>query len=169
MFKIVQHFKTALEECHDVKSKLPNLHKANVKKLTKKSQKKIMIFIIRLHFAMYVLNILEGKKWKLDFATFPELKKLLSELEYDLTMVEKLDEHNPIPNLPIMTNDGIPTCITAIKTELADMKQSIDRVQTILDNFSTELQFTVAVTRATMLEGLVKKEPKEGNDSDSIM
>jgi hypothetical protein len=29
------------------------------------------------------------------------------------------------------------------------------------------LQFALAVTRATMLEGLVKKEPKEGNDSNS--
>jgi hypothetical protein len=51
----------------------------------------------------------------LDFATFPELQKVLLELESDLMMVEKLDEHNPIPNLPIMTNDGIPTCIMAIK------------------------------------------------------
>jgi hypothetical protein len=65
---------------------------------------------------------LEAKKWKLDFATFPELQKVLSELESDLRMVEKLDEHKPIPNLSITTNDGIPTCIKAIKTELADMK-----------------------------------------------
>jgi hypothetical protein len=71
---------------------------------------------------------LEGKKWKLDFAAFPELQKLLSELESDLMTVEKLDEHNPIPNLPITTNDGIPTCITAIKMKLADMEQSIDQV-----------------------------------------
>jgi hypothetical protein len=67
MFKIVQHFKAALEECRDVKSKFPNLHKANVKKLTKKSQKKIMIFIVRLHFAMYLLNILGGKKMEIGF------------------------------------------------------------------------------------------------------
>jgi hypothetical protein len=80
-----------------------------------------------------------------------------------------VDKHKPIPNLSITTNDGIPTCITAIKMEVADMKQSIYRDQTILDNFSTELQFAIAVTRATMLEGLVKKEPKEKNDLDSIM
>ena len=59
-FEIVQHFKSALEECRDVKSKLPNLYRANLKKLTKKSQKKIMIFVVRLHFAMYVLNTLEN-------------------------------------------------------------------------------------------------------------
>jgi hypothetical protein len=48
-----------------------------------------------------MLNNLEGKKWKLDFATFPELKKVLLELESDLTMVEKLDKHKPNFNLPI--------------------------------------------------------------------
>jgi hypothetical protein len=42
-------------------------------------------------------------------------------------MVEKLDEHKPIPNLPIATNNGIPTFIMAIKMELAYMKQSIDQ------------------------------------------
>jgi hypothetical protein len=46
------------------------------------------------------------------------------------------------------------------------MEQSIVRVQTILDNFSTEFKLAVAETRATMLEGLLKKEPKEGNDLD---
>ena len=67
-FEIVQHFKSALEECWDVKSKLPNLYRANIKKLTKKSQKKIMIFVVRLHFAMYVLNTLEeGKKMEIGF------------------------------------------------------------------------------------------------------
>jgi hypothetical protein len=65
-FKIVQHFKTALEECRD-KSKFPNLHKANVNKLTKKSQVKIIIFIVRLHFAMHMLNIFEGKKMEIGF------------------------------------------------------------------------------------------------------
>jgi hypothetical protein len=57
----------------------------------------------------------------------------MSELEFDLLMVEKLGEHKPTLNLPI------PTCIKAIKIELAfivkaredifkeldDMKQSI--------------------------------------------
>ena len=68
-FKIVQHFKSALEECHDIKSKFPNLYRANLKKLTKKSQKKIMIFVIKLHFAMYVLNTLEEgpKKMEIGF------------------------------------------------------------------------------------------------------
>jgi hypothetical protein len=81
MFKIAQHFKTALEECRDIKSKLPNLHKANVKKLTKKSQKKIMIFVVRLHFAMYMLNILGREKngnWILPL--FPNYKKFCRNL-----------------------------------------------------------------------------------------
>jgi hypothetical protein len=45
-----------------------------------------MIFVVRLHFAMHVMNIItEGrKKWKLDFATFPELQKVILELESDI-------------------------------------------------------------------------------------
>jgi hypothetical protein len=181
-FKMVQHFKTALEECHDVTEyDFPKLLKANVNKLTKKSQKKIMIFVVRLHFAMHVLNILEkGKKWKLDFFTFPELQKVMLELELDLKMVEKLDENKPSPNAPIMTDDGISSRITAIKMELAsivearqdmvkeleEMRQSLDRVTTNLDNFSTYIELVIVKNRATMLEGLLKKDSKEETDSD---
>jgi hypothetical protein len=40
MFKIAQHFKTALEECRDVKSNLPNLHKGQCKEVEKKITEK---------------------------------------------------------------------------------------------------------------------------------
>jgi hypothetical protein len=50
---------------------------------------------------------LKAKKWKLDLATFPDLRKVMLELEFDLKMVEKLDKEKPSPNPPTMTNDGI--------------------------------------------------------------
>lgn len=62
------------------------------------------------------------------------------ELELDLKMVEKLDEDKPSPNAPIMTNDGISSCITAIKTELAsivearqDMVKELEEMRQSLD------------------------------------
>ena len=165
-FEIVQHFKSALEECRDVKSELPNLYRANLKKLTKKSQKKIMIFVVRLHFAMYVLNTLENgpKKWKLDFATFPELREVLSELESDIMMEEKVDEHELSPNKTELV--CVAEARDDIVKELDDMKQCIVRVQTILNNISTELQSTIAKTVATMLEEHLKKLSKEESHSD---
>jgi hypothetical protein len=43
-------------------------------------------------------------------------------------MVEKLDKHKPSLNLTIMTNDGIPTCIMAMKTELASIVEAREDV-----------------------------------------
>jgi hypothetical protein len=72
----------------------------------------------------------------------------MSELEFDLKMVEKLDECKPSFNPPIVANNGISICIMAIKTELAsvvearedivkeleEMRQSIDRVTFFFEN-----------------------------------
>jgi hypothetical protein len=62
------------------------------------------------------------------------------ELELDLKMVEKLDENKPSPNAPIMTDDGISSRITAIKTELAsivearqDMVKELEEMRQSLD------------------------------------
>jgi hypothetical protein len=58
----------------------------------KKSQKKIMIFVVRLYFTNYVVNnIKHYEKLKMNFATFPELCAVVSELEYDLKIAVKLD------------------------------------------------------------------------------
>jgi hypothetical protein len=128
-----------------------------------------MIFIVRLHFAMYVLNTLgEGpKKWKLDFATFPELQKVISELESDIIMEEKVDKHKPSPNK--MELECVAEARDDIVKELDDMKQCIVRVQTILNNIHTKLQSTVAKTVATMLEEHLKKGRTEESDSDGTM
>jgi hypothetical protein len=84
-----------------------------------------MIFVVRLHFAMYVLNTVEEgpKKWKLDFATFPELEKVLSELESDIMMEEKVDEHKLIPN----------------KTELVCVAEARDDIVKELDDIYNKL------------------------------
>jgi hypothetical protein len=95
-YKIVKHCKTALQECPDMAvSKFPHLYDANLNKLLKKSQRKIMIFVVRLHYAVHVVNNIEttSEKWKMDFATFPELHNVLSELEFDLKMSDKSDTH----------------------------------------------------------------------------
>jgi len=125
-----------------------------------------MIFVIKLHFAMYVLNTLEEgpKKWKLDFATFPELQKVLSELESDIMMEEKMDEHELRPNKTELVF-GAEARDDIVK-ELDDMKQCIVRVQTILNNICTELQSTIAKTVATMLEEHLKKGSKEESQLD---
>jgi hypothetical protein len=125
-----------------------------------------MIFVIKLHFAMYVLNTLEEgpKKWKLDFATFPELQKVLSELESDIMMEEKMDEHELRPNKTELV--CVAEARDDIVKELDDMKQCIVRVQTILNNIRTELQSTIAKTVATMLEEHLKKGSKEESQLD---
>jgi hypothetical protein len=166
--KIVHHFKTALDECRDVtESEFPNLYKANVSKLTKKSQKKIMIFVVRLHFAIYVLKMLRGKKGlKWDFATFPELQQVMAELEFDLTMVEKLDEHKPSPKMPIMTNGRVPTSVMEIITELASIVQSREVIVKELDYMKESIVRVQTSLEAAFYKGLLKKEPKEGTDSE---
>jgi hypothetical protein len=115
-----------------------------------------------------VLNTLENgpKKWKLDFATFPELREVLSELESDIMMEEKVDEHELSPNKTELV--CVAVARDDIVKELDDMKQCIVRgVETILNNISTELQSTIATTVATMLEQHLKKLSKEeSGDSD---
>jgi hypothetical protein len=70
-FKIIQYFKTAFEECRDVKSKFPNLHKANVSKLTKNHRRRLWSLSSGFILLCTCWIFLEAKNWKLDFATFP--------------------------------------------------------------------------------------------------
>jgi Lon protease-like protein len=77
------------------------------------------------------------------------------ELESDIIMEEKVDEHKLSPNK--MELVCVAEARDDIVKELDDMKQCIVRVQTILNNISTELQSTIAMTMATMLEEHLKK------------
>jgi hypothetical protein len=60
----------------------------------------------------------------LDFATFPELQKVLSELESDLMMEEKVNEHKLNPNKTELACIAVEASDDIVK-ELDDMKQSI--------------------------------------------
>jgi Lon protease-like protein len=98
----------------------------------------------------------------LDFATFPELQKVLSELNSDIMMEEKVNEHKLSPNKTELV--CVAEARDDIIKELDDMKQCIVRVQTILNNISTKLQSTVAKTVATMVEEHLKKGHAEESD-----
>jgi len=180
-YRIVKHFKTALQECADMtRSKFPHLYDANVNKLLKKSQRKIMIFVVRLHYAVHVVNNIESsEKWKMDFATFPELHDVLSELEFDLKMSDKSDTHKSSRNSPATTTEAISTRITAIRMELElcgstrenmvkeleELRESIDRAQTCVDNFSIDMKLFEAETKASILENIYK-EGRRGIESE---
>jgi Lon protease-like protein len=99
----------------------------------------------------------------LDFATFPELQKVLLELESDIIMEEKVDKHKLSPNKTELV--CVAEARDEIIKELDYMKQCIVRVQTILNNISTKLQSTVAKTVATMVEENLKKGRTEESDS----
>jgi hypothetical protein len=88
----------------------------------------------------------------------------MSELESDIIMEEKVDEHKLNPNKTELV--CIAEARDDIVKELDDMKQCIVRVQTILNNISTELQLSIAMTVATMLEEHLKKG-RMGGESES--
>jgi hypothetical protein len=184
-YKIAKYFKTALEQCPDVtETVFPHLYHVNVNKLLKKSQKKIMIFVVRLHYARHVLNTFECIPiWNFNFKTFPELREVLMELEFDLKMVDKLDVRKRISTSPASGNDAISSRILAIKAELAsaretmvEMRQCIDRVETGFDIvcndirvFQAETRALQAETRANILEEATKKywKPKVKEEIES--
>lgn len=82
------------------KSAFPHLHrntepglsassKESIRMCHKKSEMKILIFIVRLHYCIIVKEAfrlaskLESKQTHFDFETFPELELVLTELERD--------------------------------------------------------------------------------------
>ena len=98
MFEFVQE---VLRDCPDLTSTyFPHLFentkpdlsatsKESLQMCSKKSERNIMIFIVRLHYAVSICNAfrLENdpkyKAIKFDFHTFPILEDLFKELEFD--------------------------------------------------------------------------------------
>jgi hypothetical protein len=90
-----------MKACPDVtKGAFPHLYrnvelnlsvssKQSIRMCGKKSEQKILIFIVRLHYCILVKEAfrlaakLKAKEIKFDFATFPELEAVLTELERD--------------------------------------------------------------------------------------
>lgn len=101
-YDIYKHAVAALKECAEItKTDFPNLYrntqpglsassKQNIRMCLKKSERNILIFIVRLHYAILVCNafrLASGRRdlspFVFDFDTFPELKAVLMELEHD--------------------------------------------------------------------------------------
>jgi hypothetical protein len=101
-YDVHKHALVALEDCVNVtESDFPHLYrntqpglsalsKQNIRMCLKKSERNILIFLVRLHYAVAVCNafrLASARKdlplFKFDFDTFPELKSVLVELEFD--------------------------------------------------------------------------------------
>ena len=101
-YDIHKHAVAALKECVGItKIDFPHLYrntqpglsassKQNIRMCLKKSERNILIFIVRLHYAILVCNafrLASGRRdlppFVFDFGTFPELKSVLIELEHD--------------------------------------------------------------------------------------
>ena len=79
-----------------------------------------MIFVVRLHFTTQVMNKLTDEEWEMDFATFPELRAVLDDLEYDLrTRAANKDKAGSLKSSPIpppeTSNEGMSTRIKTVK------------------------------------------------------
>jgi len=63
-------------------------------------QRKIIIFIMRLHYAMNIMNHVptKPKNLKFDFETFSEMKKCFEELEHDLEEKEGRVKKSEVKN-----------------------------------------------------------------------
>jgi hypothetical protein len=92
-YNIVNHVKNILRECNDVtattfpllySNTLAGTPRVKLTQLLKKSHKMIMCFVVRLHYAVHVLNSLEDQGIAFDFKTFPELELVLRELETEM-------------------------------------------------------------------------------------
>jgi hypothetical protein len=100
-YELFQFVQAALIDCPDLtNTRFPHLFKntkpglsatskESLEMCTKKSERNIMIFIVRLHYALSIYNAfrLENNSkfnpLKFDFRTFPQLENVLTELEYD--------------------------------------------------------------------------------------
>jgi len=94
-YNVYKHFRSVLKDCKELtKERYPNLFAntietgkkgKNVSKMTSKSQRLIIIFLVRLHYSVLVYNTaskLEDEPEKqFDFITFPQLEECLDELE----------------------------------------------------------------------------------------
>lgn len=160
-YDVHKHALVALQDCVNVtKSEFPHLYrntqpglsassKQNIRMCLKKSERNILIFLVRLHYAVAVCNafrLASARKdlpvFKFDFDTFPELKTVLTELEFDRecavrtsinrkkTMrikyesdVVDLDEHDLMERL-----DELEAVITThIRKTFLDAVQSVGR------------------------------------------
>ena len=94
-YNVYEHFRKVLRDCKDLtKEVCPNLFGntietgkkgKNVSKMTSKSQRLIILFLVHLHYSALVYNTAykraHEEEKKFDFKTFPQLQICLDELE----------------------------------------------------------------------------------------
>jgi hypothetical protein len=109
----------------------------------------------------------------MDFASFPELNDLFTELELDLKSKCESQEQTSIPNSPVPSNDAMSTCLHHVSMELAsirntveDMTRSLNAAESHMHSLSSELKVYEAETKVTCMEKamslyLLKQEKEE--------
>ena len=178
-YGVPSQFQAVLKACPDVtKSRYPYLIAHCIeksKKLQKKNHVKIMIFVVRLDYAIHVCNnIMKMENWKMDFETSPELRAVLDDLEYDLrTRAANKDKAGSLKSSPISppatSNEGMSTRIETVKKELESTANqlegsldAIDRAQMTLDKLSKDLVMYQGATYAELV--LERAKRKEAED-----
>ncbi len=169
-YNIVTHVKDILRDCSDVKStNFPLLYsntrpgppKVKLTQLLKKSHKTIMCFVVRLHYAVHVMNELYGDEMKLDFETFPELEVVFRELEMELKTYHNTSDTKPIRRIAlpgIHASDELigETCvrIKTVANRLSNIVQELDGVVNHLSMLHpANISFAIAeVVRNTINE-----------------
>jgi len=181
-YNIVNHVKNILRECNDVTATMfPLLYsntlagtpRVKLTQLLKKSHKMIMCFVVRLHYAVHVMNELYGEGMKFDFKTFPELELVFRELKTELktyiTSDTKPNRRTTVPeNLPSQeaewNDDGLineicqtihafATRLVNIADEAEDIINNLRKLR--LANISTVI---AEIVRKTMNEEYAKDD-----------
>jgi len=127
-------------------------------------QRKIIIFIMRLHFAMNIMNHIPTKpeNLKFNFKTFPEMKKCFKELERDLEEKEGRVKRQDIKigSKPEI-NAIVSKCakmVKALKKRTASTLQQLHEVEDDLSLITMALEMTPQCTMPgpDMLNALAK-------------
>jgi len=145
------HFRKCIRDCDDITSdSFPLLAKnkykssekkgKNVSKLTNMSQRKIIIFIVRLHYAMNIMNHVpaEPENLEFNFKTFPEMKKCFEELERDLEEKEGRGKKQEL--VKIKSKAGIQAivskCTKMVKTLKKRTATTLQQLHEVEDDLS---------------------------------
>ena len=158
MFEFIQE---VLRDCPDLTSThFPHLFentkpdlsatlKESLQMCSKKSERNIMIFIVRLHYAVSICNAfrLENdpkyKAIKFDFHTFPILEDLFKELEFDrnMAMNQKGKRKRRSETIEIHTDEslGEPPQSTLMDGFIASFEHFKDDQYDILEEIAARL------------------------------
>jgi hypothetical protein len=189
----MSYFKDAIRECKDVNwSNFPllfaNVHnpeekgnkKSGLNKCTRMYFRKLMVFIVRLHYAHYLSCELYCDKSKFDFETFPQLPKVFGEFEFDLKKVQKNEVlESPASSAPTSASKSVddttsrvafvsspPAPLSPLRpfdhtsSRVPETKVTATRLTAVVNNLCTALQeFEVVATE------IIKRQGSDPNDA----